>query len=248
MTYTPSATPLGNQSASTPPQLGPMLRNYWTNAAPTNYLQNAIDFIIRPYDLQLPIILEEGRRPHRASPTNPPPYAQVNTAGQPIKVLPTLVATANSYAFRDNGQGTALNFNNEQCALTMIERERALGYADNDTAAKGFTDSQRHKVQGRCMDATAMTVLIIYIKIVLKLQAYPPCTQPSALIAGGGGADSSDDEEPSPFAFAAINAMSPEDNVTGNTPAEIRRPTRRLYLPSNGQSTPESQPLPMEAQ
>ena len=45
-------------------------------------------------------------------------------------------------------------------ALTIEERERALGYATGATAACNVTDQQRHAITGSCMDANAMQYIM----------------------------------------------------------------------------------------
>ena len=89
-------------------------------------------------------ILAPGRLPQICRQADVLPMFPVNVVGQPIRVLPTLVATQNSYAFwyllSGPGPGLVWDSAHQQLEpLTIEERERALGYSAGCTVAPGVT-------------------------------------------------------------------------------------------------------------
>jgi hypothetical protein len=139
------------------------LRNYWVNLVPASWLRAVLAGVVRPEPpLQLEgQLLGPGRRCTAVMHPDPAPWHLVNVVGQPRRVMPTLVAARQSYAFRPQKPGAiydvALQAWTEPCP---IERECMLGYAPGSTAAPGVTDEQRHAITGRCMDAFAMQSLL----------------------------------------------------------------------------------------
>ena len=134
------------------------LRDYWTNLAEASEIQNVLDAVTRDPATTLQQILDSGRSPQIARFTHPsPPYWPANIRGLPVAVLPTLMATPNSYSFRDGKQGLVVD-NASGCLvpLSIAERERALGYTAHSTAAPGLSDYDRHRLTGNCMDANAL--------------------------------------------------------------------------------------------
>jgi hypothetical protein len=157
----------------------------------------AIYAVQRSPSLLLSDILGDGRRPqvcHRAAPSG---YYSVNVPGETIRVLPTLVATVSSYAFRDGREGMLLSTNphgNTQLTpLTIIERELALGYEANATAAPGLTYTNRHNLTGRCFDINVVSSLLALCLSIRSLDLpYQRSLTPSPLAlssisALGGG-------------------------------------------------------------
>lgn len=140
------------------------LRNYWTNLANTRDIQSNLDLIQRDPSLQLSDILDPipGRGPQLCDRVNQPPWYRANVKGAPLKVLPTLVATHRSYAFRHGGAGLLLHSiegNTAYSELTIEERERALGYETGATECPGASFLIRHQVTGRSFDANATSSL-----------------------------------------------------------------------------------------
>ena len=167
------------------------LRDYWTNLADATAIQGRLDLMQRQPAACLQRILEPGRRPKTCRSTNPsPPYYPANTRGQPLVVLPTLMATINSYSFRGEGQGLVLDASGAAVPLTIAERERALGYAAGCTAAPGLSDADRHRITGNCMDANALhriftVALAIQAGADRRLYTHPP-GHTNYCHAGGG--------------------------------------------------------------
>jgi hypothetical protein len=84
-----------------------------------------------------------------------------------LKVLPTLDACVNSYAFRScpdgevgEGQGQFLDPHGQLVPLTMEERERILGYPTGCADVLGISYSARHHILGSCFDASAISHLM----------------------------------------------------------------------------------------
>lgn len=149
------------------------LRDYWTNLACAEQLQAVFDRVERDPTRQLTDILEAGRQPQLCRRANAsPPWYAANKVGEPLRVLPTLVAFKGSYAFSHGGQGLVVQSDGQLVDLTLEERERALGYVSRDTAAPGLTADQRHTVIGSCMDSNAMQSLLAVVA-ALRLQPRP---------------------------------------------------------------------------
>lgn len=106
-------------------------------------------------------ILGPGRSCRRVQRDDTAPFYCCNRAGQPMQALPTLMATVGSYAFRGSGQGTIWDAGlRAWTEPTPVERELALGYAQDCTAAPGVTAVQRHQVLGRSMDANTVAAVV----------------------------------------------------------------------------------------
>ena len=132
------------------------LRNYWTNAACADQVSAVIKRIIRP-ELLVDRILEQDHTSQTVKFDDKPPFAICNYKGYPRAALPTLVAYKGSHSFRDGGPGMVLNtITNTLREPTAQERERAMGYSLDSTAAPGVTDQQRCATLGNCMDSYAM--------------------------------------------------------------------------------------------
>jgi len=137
------------------------LRNYWTNLAAAWQVSAALSGVQRSPGRCALSQLDPGRSPQVARVRESPPYHPCNTPGEMVCVLPTLVATVGSYAFRDGQIGLV----RDAAAGSLsepnpAERERLLGYDAGCTAALGVTPLQRHQITGRCMDARAMECLL----------------------------------------------------------------------------------------
>ena len=135
------------------------LRAYWTNIARQDTLQVMLDKIVRSSHISLSQILGAGRTPQRCVHVHRPPWYPVNVCGSLLTVLPTLVSTYRSHAFRDGGPGLVVAPNGDLVDLTIEERELAMGYAAGATAAPGVSASDRQIISGNCFDANAMETL-----------------------------------------------------------------------------------------
>ena len=168
------------------------LRNYWTNIADNEAISHVFSSVERNPSLRLENrILSSGRAPQICWQTEQPPMYQANVVGQPIRVLPTLMARMDSYAFRYRasgpGPGLVWNIATQQLVpLTMEEREIALGYAAGSTAAPGVTLQQRHAVTGSCMDAHAMQY-IMAVGLALNVASARPSYNTTPRPTGDSG-------------------------------------------------------------
>ena len=136
------------------------LRNYWTNLAAADVLQIALDAVERDPAVDVSSILPLHLETQECGYVNSPPWYQANVLGEKLKVLPTLVATEGSYAFRGNGPGLLWDRGRGELVKIPLEaRELALGYHEGATAASGVTESCRHRVIGSAFDANVMQCL-----------------------------------------------------------------------------------------
>jgi transposase InsO family protein len=137
------------------------LRNFWTNILPPEVLQAVCDKVRRPEGLKVEDILDPGRVVAPAVSKERAPWYQCNVPGEPLSAWPTLVARAQSYAFRPGGKGAVFDTISQQwCEPNADERERALGYATGSTAAPGVTEQQRREALGRCIDANCLSSIL----------------------------------------------------------------------------------------
>ena len=143
------------------------LRNFWTNLAPAHKVQHAALSWRRAPGLTVDGILDPHRASRLARRNDTHPFYPCNREGQPLAALPTLMARPNSYAFRGEGAGLVYDANLESWVEpTAGERERALGYAQDTTAAPGVTESQRRGVLGRCIDANIAQALFALCRAI----------------------------------------------------------------------------------
>jgi hypothetical protein len=79
-------------------------RLWWTNIAPVELLQLAVDRMKWP-DVHVSDILDLHRAPWHIYHDDQAPLVVVNRKGEPRRAFPTLVSFARSYVFKDNGLG-----------------------------------------------------------------------------------------------------------------------------------------------
>jgi hypothetical protein len=140
------------------------LRNYWTNLAPINDLQAALDSIHRDPNLSLSDILEKDFSAPLCRQAHQHPWYPVNSVGKPLAVLPTLVAKCESYAFRlhsaGTGAGLILYKDGTLHDLSLREREQALGYQPFLCQIPEFSFEQCHALLGRAFDINAVHAIL----------------------------------------------------------------------------------------
>ena len=142
------------------------LRNFWTNLAHTGMLGDVLSRAKRGPGRMVDDILDEGCVAQVAGYREMRQGYPCNTPGEPICVLPTLMATQGSWAFREQGPGLIWDPKEAQGPgqgwrePNPDERERALGYETGSTAALGVTRAARHRITGGCMDAFCMDALM----------------------------------------------------------------------------------------
>jgi hypothetical protein len=137
------------------------LRLIWTNLMPANLLQAAHTYIPSFSDRYVDDILEEGRKSMPVKKSDYAPMAVVNEKGKPRMALPTLMATPQSHAFRQQGPGMIRDVLTGQLSEpTANERERAMGFPTGSTAAPGVTEEQRRQMLGLAMDCNSLTWML----------------------------------------------------------------------------------------
>ena len=206
------------------------LRNYWTNLADSALVMTVLDTVHRDPTVTLhDRVLEPGRSPQRCFKRTMAPMYAADIQGEGLRVLPTLMATVNSYAFRDGGLGMVIdNATGKLVPLTIGERERALGYATGCTAAPALGTGKsayisRHKITGRCMDAHAMMYLLavsMAIRAALHTQPLQPFQTPvnASHSTVAMSTSSSAEGNTSPAAFSSLSAsqqLGEEENTCG---------------------------------
>jgi RNase H-like domain found in reverse transcriptase/Reverse transcriptase (RNA-dependent DNA polymerase)/Integrase zinc binding domain/PHD-finger/Integrase core domain/C-5 cytosine-specific DNA methylase len=150
------------------------LRNWWTNLADAQQLQYVCDQVVRPAGLFVNDILDPGRTAQLAQRSDRPPFYECNIAGQALQALPTLMAYVGSRSFCGQRQGMLWDANSQQFSEPNInEREHALGYPVDATAAEGVSLQQRHVITGRCMDGNSIRSLMAIIAALHAQQRTP---------------------------------------------------------------------------
>ena len=173
------------------------LRNYWTNLCNPAHLQLVLDTYERDPSLALTDILDHGRVPQICRKTHKPPWYPVNIIGQPLLVLPTLMATINSYSFRDGYQGMVAAPDGTLVPLTITERELALGFTAGCTDAPDATYATRHRVTGSCFDMFAVSTLLATALAIRSRDS-----QPFSLFAAPASELGGEDSHPNVFPFS----------------------------------------------
>ncbi|KAJ9531042.1 hypothetical protein QJQ45_000957 [Haematococcus lacustris] len=205
------------------------VRNYWTNLCDT-----AAAACVLAHATRGPIqLLQRPRGP-------PPPACQCETVGQPLRALPTLVATPGSYAFRSGGPGLMLNSDGTTSEPTVGEPERALGYGTGATAAARVTHAQRFAVLGRCMDAYAMQSLLavahaLHHPPAAAVLAQRPPSPASCACMLGGSFDTLTTEHATPVGSAASPAcLAAALTAAAEETSDIHTDTATLHLLRTG--------------
>ena len=112
-------------------------------------------------------VLDVRRSPQNVASVDHAPHYVCNRVGEPMRALPTLVAYERSNAYRDGKSGQIIDQHGQLTVPNSHERERITGYPAGCTAAPGVTESQRHGLTGRCMDAYCLeTYLAVCMAIV----------------------------------------------------------------------------------
>ena len=138
------------------------VRAYWCNRVSATVLQERAALLTWPTGRELKDILPEGRWPRRVVVPDSSYQVACNVVGEPRRVLPTLMATADSYAFRLQGgiPGAGMIYDEGEerwTEPTAEEREQAMGFAKGDTAARGLTEAERRRILGNAMDLNTLT-------------------------------------------------------------------------------------------
>jgi transposase InsO family protein len=140
------------------------LRNFWSNLASPDHVHAAALYARRAGVRLVDHILEPGRISAPVLYTDRPPFYIVNLQDKPREALPTFCARWESRAFLPGRAGSIYRADDPtQLASppepTPAERERAMGYETNTTAAPGASDLLRVQILGRCMDINCLSHL-----------------------------------------------------------------------------------------
>ena len=167
------------------------LRNYWSNLCDPAELQLVLDSYERDQSLSLSDIIEYGRHAQICKQIHPDPWYCANIVGEPLLVLPTLVATIDSYSFRNGKSGMVIDSEGVLVPLTIEERELALGFPAGCTAAPGASYETRHKATGSAFDINALTFLLASALAIRSRNGVPHFFSSSATVSELGGGISS---------------------------------------------------------
>lgn len=188
------------------------LRNFWTNLAPPHAVERAISFWERPPGLSVDNILDPGRCAQLARRDSSAPFHPTNTKGEPLCALPTLMATPASYAFRNGGQGMVWDQHRYRLVEpNASERERAMGYATNSTAAPTLTDRQRCSLLGNAIDQHALQALIATCRAVALVAPEPLPTRPTPALPTACALGGEDTHAVPPDPRVPTECLQPED-------------------------------------
>jgi site-specific DNA-cytosine methylase len=146
------------------------VRAFWTNAAPSRTLKQRYGQFDREgvHDRkEAQDILRNGRKVNLAPADDPDitGHYRMNYAGEPIRAFPTLVATAQSFAFRQQEgrphpgrPGPGMIYDPELRGWmepTADERELIMGMLPGSTRAPGIGEDQRRAAIGSAIDVRA---------------------------------------------------------------------------------------------
>jgi site-specific DNA-cytosine methylase/transposase InsO family protein len=158
------------------------LRNFWTNLASSAHLQVLLDTFVRPATANVQSMLLPEHQVRLARREETGPWYRCNVPGEPLRVLPTIMARHASYNYSPGRYGSLLRVDGgpeeEPCAL---ERERIMGYADGATAAPGLSEHKRREVLGRAIDQRQLSWLLAGCLALTDLGLYPTTATPAAL-------------------------------------------------------------------
>jgi site-specific DNA-cytosine methylase len=156
--------------AAKPGSAAHRVKAFWTNAAPSKTLKQRYAQFDREWindRKEAQDILRNGRRVNTAPADDPDitGYYWMNFAGEPIRAFPTLVATAQSFAFRrqEGGPipgrpGPGMVYDSEMRGWmepTADERELIMGMLPGSTRAPGVGEDQRRAAIGSAIDVRA---------------------------------------------------------------------------------------------
>jgi hypothetical protein len=146
------------------------VRAFWTNAAPSRTLKRQYAQFDREWindRREVQYILRNGRRVNTAPADDPDitGYYRMNFSGEPIRAFPTLVATAQYFAFRrqEGGPipgrpGPGMVYDPEirgRMEAMADERELIMGLMPGSTRALGVKEDQRRAAIGSAIDVRA---------------------------------------------------------------------------------------------
>ena len=140
------------------------VRNYWTNLCDPQRLEATVKRVKRTPHLRVDAVIDpdSGRIPAIVTNTEQVKDGRypANIQGQPRSAWPTFVSYKMSRGFRPGTAGSVIDPLIGPTEPNATEREQALGYVKDDTAAPGITHDQRREVLGRCIDANVLQSIV----------------------------------------------------------------------------------------
>ncbi|KAK3232991.1 hypothetical protein CYMTET_56687 [Cymbomonas tetramitiformis] len=123
--------------------------------------------VARPEGRVVSSILSKGWQPRPVIRTDRAPHYVVNVVGEPLRALPTIMATQGSRAFRKARMGTVVRNQNdedieeESREVNLDEKALAMGYSASELRmADGLNDVELASILGLAMDRRAMELLM----------------------------------------------------------------------------------------
>ena len=127
------------------------LRFWFTNLADSDSLQGAVELFPSP-DREVNHILSEGETaavPATVPGCDRPSFVQRNVAGKPLRALPTIMRREASHNWKGEGLGVVTHVESgTSYEPGPLVKERALGYPDGATAARGVVQRARSAALG----------------------------------------------------------------------------------------------------
>ncbi|KAK3278234.1 hypothetical protein CYMTET_13819 [Cymbomonas tetramitiformis] len=122
--------------------------------------------VARPEGRFVSSIICEGWQPRPVVRSDRTPHYMVNVVEEPLRALPTIMATQGSRAFRAPRLGTVVrsagaDSEEETREVNLDEKSRAMGYNANELRmADGLSDEELASILGLDMDRRAMELLL----------------------------------------------------------------------------------------
>lgn len=153
------------------------VRNWWTNLCSPAELACAAAQAKRPSGRTVSLALAAGRTAQEVHAADRWPRYCCNVPGEPMQAWPTFVAHPHSYAFKPGQPGCVRNQDGTLDQPTANEREYAMGFPQDSTAAPGVTEQQRRHALGEAMDANCTQCIMAIAAAWARAQhPDPPAT------------------------------------------------------------------------
>ncbi|KAK3240018.1 hypothetical protein CYMTET_50097 [Cymbomonas tetramitiformis] len=143
------------------------LRAYWSNLFQSHQFRSVMSKVVRPEGRIVSSIICKGWHPRPEIRTDRAPHYVVNVVGEPLRALPTIMATQGSRAFGRARMGTVVrnqdgeDAEEESREVNLEEKTRAMGYnASELRMADGLSDVELASILGLAMDRRAMELLM----------------------------------------------------------------------------------------
>lgn len=153
------------------------LRNFWCNLISPAEMHQLCHVIQPPSRQRADDALQPGRLSAAVSRDDRSPYFPCNRRGKERVALPTILAYPGTRSTRPGRPGSIADLERgERDELTAAERERAMGYAPDTTAAPGVSEAQRCLILGRCIDMHTLSHVFALAAAVQRARAWrhPP--------------------------------------------------------------------------